>query len=237
MKTIKLILFLLPSILFGKTIYAQVSSTTTGKTNENVPTYYDNIEFIAIDNTYDYGQLFGITKEGNYFSGIVGCNHEAIYRGDIISVTEEMAAYEEAGDGSIRERIMITDIKKQIPGKLSEFYKNNKKTITYKGLHSGSWRYEDRCSVDMDYFFANTGDSIVLHCLNSLEGSLDVEFSGYENDANESEFSDNCMLAQIWNNCNGKRKLVHKLILDLSWEKTEYYLYNKESRKYEKMDI
>ena len=188
----------------------------------------DTIVFVGVDKDYDIYFTIGININGDYYSDPL-CSYIGIYKGDTVVLHYEMCCSQEPGDGDIfYARYCSTDMDKIGEGKLSKFYKFNKKEIVYLDFEE-----DEDTKLAIDYFLANTKEQLVADYLKS-SGQLSIHLL----DLNEklTKYKDEGdLLVEVKNIDAGKEKFVCKFIIDttlLRYGVTTYYVWDSEANQY-----
>ena len=187
--------------------------------------YIDTVKFLLFNEDYDYAQLVG-EKDGDWYSNMVAWTEEP-HKGDVLELQIVTTCYQEVASKDIfYVREIISDITVIQEGKLSQFYKSNRKPIHYSGVHTNYWRYETRCPKEVDYFLANTKHKSILKYLKKT-GSFEIEFIEYEGVKPEAD-----ILAEIKHEHNGRTLLLCKLLLNIDGDVTNYYFFDEVKQAY-----
>ena len=196
------------------------------------PAQIDTITFLGHNVDYDYWSVIG-EKDGEYYS-VVGYLGD-VNRDDVIALSTATSCYQEAGDHSVfgvfTSEAGYTKIKE---GKLSQFYRNNKKEINRHGSPS-TYYGSHKCEADIDYFFANTTDSRLLSYF-KRRGSFEVRHTEHEDDINDSDIY-GAEYITISHKYKGKEQLICKLILSYGNDIVQYYMLDEKSKTYQKIDM
>ena len=195
---------------------------------EYIAPHVDTVRFIRFAENGDYENLLGEMNGGRY-STIVGNVYVEPNKGDIVEGNVSTVCLQEPGDKSIfYVRRVISDIKVIKEGKLSQFYKRNKKPIRYFGVHTEHWRTETRCPSEMDYFLANTKHKSIRKHLKKSAGSLEIEFFEYEGESPEAD-----VLVEIKHKHKGKTILLAKLLLEVIHTNiANFYVFDEKKQAY-----
>lgn len=195
------------------------------------PYYSDTIKFLGYDIDYDFWSLIG-EKDGEPYSVTCG-DLDSLNRGDIISLKLGTFYFQEYGDKSIfHVRTAGYESTKIKEGKLSQFYRENKKEINYHNIPNG-YSYSVVSPMDIDYFLANSTDKTLLKHFKK-PGSLEIVYSdSSEEDISDMQLgSDNNYFVTVSNKYKEKETLLCKLILSLNGYITDYYLFDKKTGTY-----
>lgn len=199
------------------------------------PDYSDTITFIGYDIDYDFWRLLGQKDEEIY--SVVSNYFDNLNRGDIISLKVATSCYQEVADKSIfyvfNEGTEAVKIKE---GKLSQFYRENKKEINYHNIPTG-YHYQLISPADVDYFLANTTDKTLLKYF-MQPGSFDIEYSdnAVEDFTDLQLSSGYTYFVTIVHKHKNVEKPVCKLILCADGYITEYYLFDKKTNTYKRWE-
>ena len=196
------------------------------------PAQIDTITFLGHNVDYDYWLIIG-EKDGEYYS-VVGYLGD-VNRDDIIALSAATSCYQEIGDPSVfsvfTAEAGYTKIKE---GKLSQFYRTNKKEINRHGTPS-TFYGEHKCEADIDYFLANTADSKLLSYF-KRRGSFEVKHTEPEADIPAPNIY-GAEYITISHKHKGKEQLICKLILSYANDIVQYYMLDEESKTYQKINM
>lgn len=189
----------------------------------------DTITFIGIDKNYDVYQLIGEDQNHNYIYSILSIDDSDINRGDTLFVSYALYCSQEAGDGdvfyartSIEEAIKIAD------GRLSKFYKTNKKKINYI-------EFGEEPRIAIDYFLANTKDKAILEALKS-PGQFNISKTYLEEKLQGYDYEGDLLIEIKDTTRTGKEILVSRIIISESQTLydgyTTYYIWDAKVDQY-----
>lgn len=213
------------------TIYMPGEDFFRESIERNTPDYTDTITFFGYDIDYDFWQILG-EKNGEPYSVICGYL-DSLNRGDVIALELGTSYYQEYGDKEIFYVITVGySATKIIEGKLSQFYRENKKEINYHDIPTG-YIYSVISPMDVDYFLANSADKTLLKYFKQ-PGSFEIEYAdaSVEDIADMRLDSEYVHFVTVTHKYKEKETLICRLLLCVNNYVTDYYLFDEKSETY-----